>query len=103
MEWWDESFTTTYFLRGIGTTLDEAISLAAMHKLAGPGANDPQPDVELDETRWSIEEVPTNAMLRDDIPENSDYANAGAIAQYRINGTLIRKLSDEQTTNQETK
>jgi hypothetical protein len=96
MEWWDESYTTTYFLRGISATLDEAISLAAQHKLAGPGANDPQPDVDLDESRWSIEEVPMNVMLRDDIPQNAEYANAGAVAQYQINGTLIRKLSNEQ-------
>lgn len=103
MERWDDNIATTFFLRGISPTLDGAIGLAAQHKLAGPGAFDPQPDVEFDAACWCIEEVPMNVMLRDDVFENAQYSNSGAIAKYHVDGSLIRKLSDEQTTNQETK
>jgi hypothetical protein len=94
MEWSDSSGGTIFFIRGISTTLDGAIGLTAQHKLAGPGAND-QTDIEFNESCWQIEEVPMDVMLRNDIPANDEYANAGAVAMYDIDGTLVRKLSDE--------
>ncbi len=95
MEWWDEKVGTTFFLRGISATLEGAIGIAALHRLAGVGQNDTQQDLKFDADHWQIEEVPVEVMLRNDIPENDQYANAGAIAMYDLDGIIIRKLNNE--------
>lgn len=94
MESWYSGMVDVHFLRGVSATLEGAIALAAQHKLAGAGINDPIPDVEFAEDNWKIEEIPLDIMLRNDTEANDYYTVAGAIASYTIDGTLIRRLDD---------
>lgn len=68
-------------VRGISSTLNEAIALVAIHKLSC---------IVWCDDYWQIEEVAFNAAIRPTGELETLYAIPGAIAMYDINGEFIR-------------
>lgn len=76
-----ESDQMLVHVRGIAPTLDGAMSIVAIHKLAA---------IVWEEDAWQIEEVAFNAPIKPTCELESLYAIPGAIAMYDINGDFVR-------------